>query len=275
MVNDVFSSQFINVKYIKQLRILEKAIHQYNEGSLDAEYTAYDDITETPDMQQQSDDVMKANSKTAEENMVITGRNSSLWNEFLQKEHNDNESKEKQRISIIILILFDRLKRLYLPTIPLWTKIMQNKVKKNKSNEKFVNLPIRIFFAETNTNVQAEKCFKIKKYSSWLNENMNIAEFLRLNVLDNLVNFRISPEAIIRELASLKSKVKKKFSSFVRICWLTKPKNKKITKKTEVSSISSETESELDDSKEEKQKQQKKNGLINTRNQNENILLFI
>ena len=56
-------------------------------------------------MQQQSDDVMKANSKTAEENMVITCRIPSFWNEFLQQEHIYNESKEKQRISIVVLIL--------------------------------------------------------------------------------------------------------------------------------------------------------------------------
>ena len=66
LVYYVFSSQCITDKYIKQLRIFEKAINQYNEGSLDAEYVVCDDITETPDMQQQSDDVMKANSKTAE-----------------------------------------------------------------------------------------------------------------------------------------------------------------------------------------------------------------
>ena len=69
---------------------------------------------------------------------------------------------------------------------------MQNKVKKNKSNEKFANLPIRAILAETNTNAQAEGCFKIKKYSSSLNENMNIVEFLRLNFLDNLGIFRTS-----------------------------------------------------------------------------------
>ena len=33
----VFSSQFITDKYIQQLRILEKAINQYNDGSLDVE----------------------------------------------------------------------------------------------------------------------------------------------------------------------------------------------------------------------------------------------
>ena len=178
----MFSSQFITYKYIEQLRILEKAINQYNKRSLDVEYIAYNDFTETPDMQQQSDDVMKVNSKTADENMVIAYRISSFWNEFFQQEHIDNESKTKQTKSQYYCPDFiDRLKCFYLPTIPLWTKIMQNKVKKNKSNEKFANLPIRTIFAETNTNAQAEECFKIKKYSSRLNENMNIVEFLRLN----------------------------------------------------------------------------------------------
>ena len=45
-------------------------------------------------MQQQSDDAMKANSKTAEENIVITSRLSSFWNEFFQQELIYHESKE-------------------------------------------------------------------------------------------------------------------------------------------------------------------------------------
>ena len=134
----VSSSQFITEKYIEQLRILEKTINQYNEGSLDPEYIVYDDITETPDMQQQSDDLMKFNSKTPEENMAITCRISSFWNEFFQQEHTDNESKEKQTKNQYCCPNFiDRLKCFYLPMNPLRTKIIQNKAKKNKSNEKF------------------------------------------------------------------------------------------------------------------------------------------
>ena len=213
----VFSSQFITDKYIQQLRILEKAINQYNDGSLDAEYIFYDDITETPDMQ--SCDVVKANSKTTEENMVITCRISSFWNEFLQQEHIDNKSIKKQTKNQYYCPDFiDWLKRFCLPTISLWTKIMQNKVKKSKSNEKFANLLIRTTVEETNNNAQADECFKIKKYSSRLNENMNIAEFLRLNFLDNLRTFRASAEAFMRKLASLKSKDKKKFSKEQQLC---------------------------------------------------------
>ena len=100
-------------------------------------------------MQQQSHDVMKANSKSAEEkNMVITCRISSFWNEFLQQEYNDKESKEKQTKNQHYCPNFvDRLKRFYLST-------------KNTSNKKFANLPIRTIFAETSTNVQAEECLK-------------------------------------------------------------------------------------------------------------------
>ena len=128
---------------------------------------------------------------------------------FFSKNTLVNKSKEKQTKNQYYCPDFlDRLKRFYLPTILLWTKIMQDKVKNNKSNEKFANLPIRTIFAETNTNVQAEGFFKIKKYSSRLNENMNVVDFLRLNFLDNLRIFLSFAEAFIRELAFLKSKEK-------------------------------------------------------------------
>ena len=107
---------------------MRKQLNHCNERSLDAEYIVYGCIAETPDMQQQSDDVMKVNSKTAEENMVITCRTSSFWNEFFQQEYIDNESKEKQTKNQYYCPDFiDRLNRFYLPAIPLWTKIMQNK----------------------------------------------------------------------------------------------------------------------------------------------------
>ena len=134
---------------------------------------------------------------------------------------------------------------------------MQNKVKKNKSNEKFANLPIRTIFAETNTNTQAEECFEIKKYSSRLNENMNIVEFVKLNFLDNLGIFRTSAEAFIRELVSLKSKDKKKFSKAQHLCHnmlIDQGGKYKITKQTKIPSTSSENESEVDDSKEDQAK---------------------
>ena len=115
----MLSSQFITNKYIEQLRILEKAINHYNEGSSDAEYIVYDNITKTPDMQNQSDDTMKANSETAGENLVITHRISFFWNELLQREHLGNESEEKQAKNQFHCPDFiDLLKWFHLLTIP-------------------------------------------------------------------------------------------------------------------------------------------------------------
>ena len=112
---------------------------------------------------------------------------------------------------------------------------MQNRVTKNESNEKFENLPIRKIFAGTNINAQAEGHFKMKKYSLRLNENINIVEFLRLNFLDNLGIFRTSVETFLRELPSLKSNNKKKFSEAQQLCDNTligQDEESKITEKT-------------------------------------------
>ena len=76
--------------------------------------------------------LQKSISKIAEENMVIACRISSFGNDFLQQQYIDNESEEKQTKNQYHCP--DQLKRFYLPWIPLWTNIMQNKVKKNNSN---------------------------------------------------------------------------------------------------------------------------------------------
>ena len=86
---------------------------------------------------------------------------------------------------------------------------------------------------------------------------MNIVEFLRLNFLVKLGIFRKSAEAFIRELASLKSKDKNKFSKAEQLCQnmlIDHDEGSKITRETEISSTSSENESEVDDSKEDQAK---------------------
>ena len=80
---------------------------------------------------------------------------------------------------------------------------------KEQTNKQFTNLPIRTVFTETNTNARAEKCFKIKKFSSRLNENMNIVEFFKIELLVHL---------FITEFVSLQSKDKKKFSKAQQLC---------------------------------------------------------
>ena len=115
-------------------------------------------------MQQQSDDVMKANCKSAEEkNMVITCRILSFWDESLQQEHIDNKSKVKQTKNQYYCPDFvDRFKRFYLPT--------QNHIK-----QKVCKLTNKNNFCRNQYQCTNSGMFQKKKYSSRLNENMNIS----------------------------------------------------------------------------------------------------
>ena len=102
---------------------------------------------------------MKANPKTAEENMIFTCRILSFWNEFLQQEYIDNGNEGKQTTNQYQCHNFiDWLKRFYLHKT-LFKQISWKQSEKNKWNEKFAT------FTENNTNAQ-EECFKVKKYSS-------------------------------------------------------------------------------------------------------------
>ena len=104
-----------------------------------------------------------------------------------------------------------KLNSFYLPTVPLWTKLSKEKIKNKNEVLKLKNLPIRTIYTEANTNAQIEECFKIKKHSSSINQNINLNEFLELNYHDNCGLFRGSAELLIQKISQLKSKDKKKF----------------------------------------------------------------
>ena len=73
-------------------------------------------------MQQQSEDVIKVNCKTVEENMITTFHPSGM--SFFSKNTLIRKAKEnKQRIGFYCPDFIDRLKRFYLPMIPLWIKV--------------------------------------------------------------------------------------------------------------------------------------------------------
>ena len=103
------------------------------------------------------------------------------------------------------------LKSFYLPTVPLWTKLMEEKIKNKNEHLKLKDLPIRTIYTETNTNAQDEECFKIKKHSSNINQNINLTEFLELNYHDNCGLFCASAESFIQQVSQLNIKDKKKF----------------------------------------------------------------
>ena len=114
-------------------------------------------------MQQESDDVIKVNCKTAEENMITTFHPSGM--SFFSKNTLIRKAKKNKQNDFI-----DRLKCFYLPMIPLWIKVHAKQSEKEQIKRNVCKLPIRTIFAESNTNAQVEECFEIKEYSSRLNK---------------------------------------------------------------------------------------------------------
>ena len=57
-------------------------------------------------------------------------------------------------------------------------------MEEKKKNEHLKDLPTRTIDTKTNTNAQVDECFKIKNYSSNINQNINLTEFLELNYHD-------------------------------------------------------------------------------------------
>ena len=111
-----------------------------------------------------------------------------------------------------------KLKSFYLPTVPLWTKLMEEKIKNKNEHLKLKDLPIRTIYTETNTNAQVEECFKIKKHSSNINKNINLTEFLKLNYHGNCGLFLASAESFIQHVSQLNSKDKKKVHKTKSTC---------------------------------------------------------
>ena len=74
---------------------------------------------------------------------------------------------------------------------------MEEKVKNKNEFLKLKDLLIRTIYIETNNNTQAEECFKIKKHSSNIKQNINLTEFLKLNYHDNYGLFGASAESFV------------------------------------------------------------------------------
>ena len=80
-------------------------------------------------------------------------------------------------------------------------------------------MPVRTIYTKTYSNALVEECFKIKKHSSNINQNINLTEFLESNYHDNCGLFRASAEPFfIQEVSQLKSKDKKKVHKVKSTC---------------------------------------------------------
>ena len=181
----MFSTQCIDEFFLEQLRILEKSINRHDVDAL----------------------VLG----------IEESKNIEFWSKYFIKENVVTRSAAAATKNQYYCPDFGtKLKSFYLPTVPLWTKLTEEKIKNKYEHLK--DLPIRTVYTETNTNAQVEECFKIKKHSSNINQNINLTEFLELNYHDNYGLLLASAKSFIQQVALLKSKDKKKVHKVKSTC---------------------------------------------------------
>ena len=139
-------------------------------------------------------------NKTEEARLIVASQFSEFWSKYFIKENVvTTSSGTATKNQCYCTDFVTKLKSFYLPTVPLWTKLMEEKIKNKNEHLKLKDLPIKTIYTETNTNAQVEECFKIKKHSSNINPNINLTEFLELNYHDNCGYF-------VRQLNHLSNK---------------------------------------------------------------------
>ena len=149
-------------------------------------------------------------NKTEEARLIVASQFSEFWSKYFIKENAvTTSSGTATKNQYYCPDFVTKLKSFYLPTVPLWTKLMEEKIKSKNEHLKLKDLPIRTIYTETNNNAQVEECFKIKKHSSNIKQNINLTEFLELNYHDNCGLFRASAESFIQQVSQMNSKDKK------------------------------------------------------------------
>ena len=95
---------------------------------------------------------------TEKERLIVASLFSEFWSKYFIKENTASTSvgavTKKQYYCFDFVT---KIKSFYLPTIPLWTKLMEKKVKTKNEHLKLKDSHIRIIYTETNTNVRAEE----------------------------------------------------------------------------------------------------------------------
>ena len=124
---------------------------------------------------------MRTYTEVAEEHMVITVGFHPSRIPFFNKNTLITKAK-KNKESVLLSWYYRSVKTLLSLYDSNVHKDHAKQGEKEQTNEQFANLPIKIIFAETNTNACVEKYFKIHKHSLRLNEIMNIVEFFIIKI---------------------------------------------------------------------------------------------
>ena len=155
----MFSTQYIDEFFLEQLRILEKTINRHDVDALvlgidksknfeekieNKNACSYEDLPPTP-------------NKTEEERLIVGSQFSEFWSKYVIKGNvvttsSGTATKNQYYCSDFVT----KMKYFYLPTVPLWTKLMEEKIKNKNEHLRLKDLPIRTIYTETNTNAQTE-----------------------------------------------------------------------------------------------------------------------
>ena len=80
----------------------------------------------------------------------------------------------------------NKLRNWYLPTCPLWSRLMTSIIKKKEAAVISKEITVRNITDDINTNAQPEECFRIKKYSSFKDKGISIFKIIKKNYKDNI-----------------------------------------------------------------------------------------
>ena len=120
-----------------------------------------------------------------------------------QLTNHDDLTKNKYYCPVIM----EKLLEWYLPTIPLWSKVVMHKIQSKFDSKNFDDMKARNLGNNINTNAQAEEFFRIKKITTFKqNRRLDLPEFLKQNFEDNEGLLKESASGVINELAKIKSK---------------------------------------------------------------------
>ena len=198
----------LTTKYISKdyLHIVEKAINNFNFEHLDEKLTDEDETDfHKPDIQD--------NIRTVEKKLVQQSKFFKYWNVAEKNEESDasvNKNDEKVTANQFYFPEFaNKLRNWYLPTCPLWSRLMTSIIKNKEAAAISKDIIVRNITEEINTNAQAEECFRIKKYSSFKEKDVSICEFIKRNYEDNITLQRETVDACLHEISKRKNSARK------------------------------------------------------------------
>ena len=148
------------------------------------------------------------------EKLVQQSKFFKYWNVAGKNEESDtsvNKNDENVTANQFYFPEFaNKLRNWYLPTCPLWSRLMTSIIKKKEAAVISKEIIVRNITEDINTNAQAEECFHIKKYSSFKEEDVSICEFIKKNYEGNIGLQRKTVDAFLHDFSKRKKSARKK-----------------------------------------------------------------